>query len=194
MGRPGIGEKRLSHDRFHLLDEGKDKGSRDMAGDATIEIPLQEVLTRPQTGARSRGADAPIVSPEGSHSHQEKGFGGRRHRLTEDDQKLGSAAEDGTVNKMGKFYLKVLNFSVVTRYFIYGKALAPKIPVECRTRTNRDQRRIVLPLALLIAIPIIIGATAAQNARLGGVRIVYFFSWVEIVRIIRPGHTGYSFH
>ncbi|KAL8744805.1 MAG: hypothetical protein Q9184_007952 [Pyrenodesmia sp. 2 TL-2023] len=59
---------------------------------------------------------------------------------------------------MGKIYDKVLNFSIVTRYFLY-----------------------VLPLALLIAIPIIVGATAKQKAAIGGVRIVWFFTWVEIV-------------
>lgn len=61
--------------------------------------------------------------------------------------------------------------SLVTRYFIY-----------------------VLPLALCIAIPIIISATAeapppddpdggssAYNANIGGVRLVWFFSWVEII-------------
>lgn len=59
---------------------------------------------------------------------------------------------------MGIIYDKILKFSVVTRYFLY-----------------------VLPLATIIAIPIIIGATAAQHATLGGVRIVWFFSWVECV-------------
>ena len=51
-----------------------------------------------------------------------------------------------------------MNFSIVTRYILY-----------------------VLPLAILIAIPIIIGATAAQHAALGGVRIVWIFSWLECV-------------
>lgn len=68
------------------------------------------------------------------------------------------AAEDGTLTRMGKFYNAILNFSVITRYFIY-----------------------VSPLALLIAIPIIVGATVAQTAEIGGVRIVWFFTWVEIV-------------
>lgn len=67
---------------------------------------------------------------------------------------------DGAFNTMGRIYSAVLNFSVITRYFIY-----------------------VLPLAVLIGIPIIIGATAAQDAAIGGVRIVWFFTWIEVVWI-----------
>ena len=48
--------------------------------------------------------------------------------------------------------------SIVTRYFVY-----------------------VLPLALIIAVPVIVGATVAKDAELGGVRIVWFFTWVEIL-------------
>lgn len=33
----------------------------------------------------------------------------------------------------------------------------------------------------MIAIPIIVGATAAKDAKIGSVRIVWFFTWVEIV-------------
>ena len=60
---------------------------------------------------------------------------------------------------MGKFYDKILRFSIGARYFLY-----------------------VLPLAIVIAIPIIIGATVAPNEKIDGhVRIVWFFTWVEIV-------------
>jgi len=59
---------------------------------------------------------------------------------------------------MGKFYTKVLNFSLITRYFLY-----------------------ILPLGIALAVPIIIGATVAPNARIGGVRMVWFFSWLLIV-------------
>ena len=62
------------------------------------------------------------------------------------------------VNAVGKFYRKVMASSVITRYLLY-----------------------ILPLGILIAIPIIVGATVAQGAKIGGVRIVWFFSWVEIV-------------
>jgi len=59
---------------------------------------------------------------------------------------------------MGKLYIAIFNFSVFTRYFLY-----------------------VLPLALTIAVPIVIGATFAKHATIGGVRIVWFFTWIEIL-------------
>ena len=65
-----------------------------------------------------------------------------------------------TLNRMGKIYNKILNFSIVTRYFIY-----------------------VLPLALAIAVPIAVGATVAMDARIGGVRILWFFIWIEIGKL-----------
>ena len=50
------------------------------------------------------------------------------------------------------------NLILQTRYFLY-----------------------VLPLASLIAVPIIIDATTNVHATMGGVRILWFFTWVEIV-------------
>ncbi|KAL9105935.1 MAG: hypothetical protein Q9227_008959 [Pyrenula ochraceoflavens] len=142
--------------------------------DATIDIPLTTVPSRGQTGARK--ADAGLApnsymqpaTPLSADATNEKAglfhrhnAAGRRKKL-EDNGRSNSSEEDGTLTTMGKFYSAVLNFSIVTRYFLY-----------------------VLPLAVMIAIPIIIGATAAPHAKIGdkktGVRIVWFFTWVEIV-------------
>lgn len=132
--------------------------------DATIDIPLHPVPSRGQTGARKMDSNISNAGPSSSPgadgaSQAEKGgeFSGRRV-VDKERARQAESPDDGTLTRMGKFYTKILNFSVVTRYFIY-----------------------VLPLALLIAIPILIGATAAQDARIGGVRIVWFFTWVEIV-------------
>ncbi|KAF1812813.1 hypothetical protein P152DRAFT_396145 [Eremomyces bilateralis CBS 781.70] len=88
------------------------------------------------------------------------GLGRRRLRKMDSQGQPIPEAEEETdrITRMGRIYYKILNFSIVTRYFIY-----------------------VLPLALAIAIPIIVGATAAKKAKLGGVRIVWFFTWIEIV-------------
>jgi len=67
---------------------------------------------------------------------------------------VGYDGEEDAITTMGKVYKKILNFSIITRYLVY-----------------------VLPLGLCIAIPIIVGATAAPGAKIGGVRIVWFFSW-----------------
>ena len=82
---------------------------------------------------------------------------GRRHTATKPGAK-GSDGEEDSLTRMGVIYNKIWDFSIVTRYILF-----------------------VLPLAIIIAIPIIIGATAAQKAALGGVRIVWIFSWLEIV-------------
>ena len=127
--------------------------------DATIDIPLTKVTTK--TGARKME-----TSPTGStQPHNEKAgyvpqpVAGRRKAAKEDgNTRRGADGEDEVLTQMGKIYNKILNFSIITRYFVY-----------------------VLPVALLFTIPIIIGATAAPKAQAGGVRIVWIFSWVEIL-------------
>lgn len=86
-------------------------------------------------------------------------MGGRRIKRTNSkgQGKIGYDGEEDTLNRLGRFYDTVLNFSIVTRYLVY-----------------------VTPLALCIAVPIIVGATAAKSAAIGGVRIVWFFAWIEI--------------
>lgn len=128
--------------------------------DATIDIPLEKVSTK--TGVRrSDTHKRPDTFPQ-QHMDEKAGLNkrpiaGRRHTANKTDKK-GSHDNEDTLTHMGLIYNKVLEFSIVSRYFLY-----------------------VLPLAILIAIPIIIGATAAQNATLGGVRIVWIFSWLECV-------------
>ena len=126
----------------------------------TIDIPLKKVETR--TGAR-RASWEETHNPAAEQQMNEKGgfykshVAGRRKAA----KKTGRKGEDGEevkLNHMGVLYNKILNFSIVTRYFLY-----------------------VLPLAILISIPIVIGATASQNATIGGVRIVWIFSWLLIV-------------
>lgn len=132
--------------------------------DATIDIPLTTVANK--TGARK--ADNNAQPPEynvHTSSPKDEEKAGLFHRRVAGRRKakksMDSQREDGeeaSLNQMGRLYDKILNFSVLTRYFLY-----------------------VLPLALIIALPIIIGATAAKNAAIGGVRIVWLFTWIEIV-------------
>ncbi|KAH0539062.1 hypothetical protein GP486_008735, partial [Trichoglossum hirsutum] len=144
-------------------------------GDVTVDIPLTPVADRGQTGARK---DSPVrvTAKETFHSASESSrplnekagersglFHRRGMRKARNNSEARSAAESDdeevtTLNHLGRLYNKILNFSIVTRYFVY-----------------------VLPIGLLIAIPIIVGATAAQGAILGGVRIVWIFTWVEVI-------------
>lgn len=137
--------------------------------DATIDIPLMTVNSRGQTGARkalpisSPSNYFPPTAPFQDASNEKAGLfhrnapstaAGRRKRLNEDRRQI---EEGGSLNSMGKFYNAILTFSVVTRYLVY-----------------------VLPVALLIAVPIIVGAFFPK-ADIGGVRIVWLFTWVEVV-------------
>jgi small-conductance mechanosensitive channel len=138
--------------------------------DVTIDIPMTSVSAHGHTGARKTDAnvtslpykpsnDSPNQTPNeksGLFHRTDTGLG--RRRKLEQKGLPQKDEEDGTLTSMGKIYNKILNFSVVTRYFLY-----------------------VLPLALAIAIPIVIGATVARKATLAGVQITWFFTWIEIV-------------
>ncbi|KAL8687688.1 MAG: hypothetical protein Q9218_006212 [Villophora microphyllina] len=135
--------------------------------DATIDIPLTSVTSR--TGARKMSSNSPTgfgrqqsYPPSQSNEKDQvrKRYPAGRRKKAKGNGR-GNTNDDGeedTLTQMGKIYEKILKFSIVTRYFLY-----------------------VLPLALIIAVPIIIDATTLKKHSLGGVRIVWFFAWVEIV-------------
>ncbi|KAI9794335.1 MAG: hypothetical protein M1835_006637 [Candelina submexicana] len=166
------GSNRFSKDGFQLL---KREDSPDMASPnhTTIDIPLTTVTTHGQSGARTADSNLPDArygqqnGDTSNHGSDEKGglfhrsAAGRR-KVNKDKGKAtgrrGADGEEEILTRMGMVYSKILNFSIITRYFLY-----------------------VLPLAILIAVPVVIGATAAPHAMLGGVRIVWIFTWVEIV-------------
>lgn len=61
---------------------------------------------------------------------------------------------------MGRLYKKVLTHGTGTRYSIY-----------------------ILPITIIIMIPIIVRATQVNRAdpKIGGVRLVWVFTWIESV-------------
>ena len=129
--------------------------------DARINTPLEQVQSN-GGGLRSQNSTTALRSENTETSNEKRHFfRGRRAKpenRVKGTGKMGYDGEEETINTMGKIYKKVLNFSVVTRHFLY-----------------------VLPLAALIAVPIIIGATAAKDSMIGGVRTIWLFTWVEIV-------------
>ncbi|KAG0156981.1 hypothetical protein PDIDSM_4164 [Penicillium digitatum] len=170
MGRSSLSTRRLTAHRFEQLPDMPDHGIGILnPNDVTIDIPLTETTSRGQTGARKWNTNTspldgssqatekePIIAP-----HHHRGPGGRRRADTDINELSGKRADspaDGTVNRMGRFYQAVLNYSLITRYLIY-----------------------VLPIAILIAIPIIVGVTVAKNAKIGGVHLYWFFTWIEII-------------
>lgn len=154
--------KRFSRDRYQTIPHD---GSADnmplQPNDATIDIPLEEVPSSGvPPGARS---DNPAFAPlkdDNAHQHHTL-FRGRR-RGPAGLQKPGDVGYDGeedTITAMGRVYKKILNFSIVTRYLLY-----------------------VAPLAILLAVPIVVGGPPiTHNPTIGRVRLRWFFTWVEIV-------------
>lgn len=135
--------------------------------EVTIDIPLNSMSSGQTEARRSNnhsasytGSEAPLdYSTTPADSSDRIGHGpGRRKRVPEDTGNSGDEPQDGTLTRLGRFYQAVLNFSLITRYLIYAT-----------------------PLAILIAIPIIVGATAARYAKIGGVPIYWFFTWIEVV-------------
>ncbi|KIV99782.1 uncharacterized protein PV09_08588 [Verruconis gallopava] len=125
-------------------------------------IPLQKVVSTQSTGAR-RPSQTPTQYNPSADVQNEKGVRQFRRGL----RKRGSSVTDGTqeegaLNAMGRFYSKIMNYSVVTRYFLY-----------------------ILPLGAMLALPIVLGATIAPDAKIPsgefGTRIVWLFTWIEVV-------------
>ena len=158
--------KRFSRQGFQQL-PNTSASNMPNPNDVTIDIPLTTVTTNGPTGARKAdGNGAPYRPSQDSQNRitdEKSGFRrtetglGRRRKLEQRGMRQ-KDEDDGTLNTMGKIYNKILHFSIVTRYFLY-----------------------VLPLALAIAVPIVIGATVARNATVAGVQITWFFTWIEIV-------------
>lgn len=126
-----------THQGFRPISRSRSEETMEMD-----DIPLQKVVTGGSvTVARQPGM--PSVGPEE--------FEKRPLRKKE------KAQQNDGLTAMGRFYDKVLNFSLVTKYFIF-----------------------VLPLAIPLAVVIVLGALVFKDATIGGVRLVWFFTWLEI--------------
>ncbi|KAH6667122.1 hypothetical protein B0J14DRAFT_659090 [Halenospora varia] len=89
-----------------------------------------------------------------------RGFGGRRKKNINSRNRSGIDGEEVFVNGLGRFYNKIVNFSIITRYFVY-----------------------ILPVALLLAAPIVVFAVQNPHAIFAntGIRVTLFWLWIEIV-------------
>jgi hypothetical protein len=136
-----------------------------------IDIPLTSVRSNSSSrGVRRAGDDgiSPIdFAPQKSfpQDREKAGFfkrGGGRRKVMKEDQntirRVNSDDEATSLTTMGRIYDKIVNFSTITRYMVY-----------------------VIPVGFVLAIPVVITAVAAPNAYIGGVRMVWFWSWIEIV-------------
>lgn len=120
------------------------------------DIPLETVVSHtPQSPSSSQN----------EKSEKPNMFTRGRRKLVMVDSRTGAPLppprvqeEKTALNRMGRFYTKVLNYSIVTRYMIY-----------------------VAPVALLLAIPIILSQTGAITGSIGGTKQKLFWIWIEII-------------
>ncbi|CAI7646249.1 unnamed protein product [Penicillium pancosmium] len=161
----GIAANRLSTHRFEQIPDHLPHDGMTNPNDATIDIPLTDTPSRGQNGIHKWRSNAEAVEQPGDGEKGGLPYGsgpGRRRRVDTDindaSHKPADSPEDGKVNRLGRIYQAIYNFSIITRYMIY-----------------------VFPIGVLIAIPIIVGATVAQDAYIGGVHIYWFFTWIEVV-------------
>jgi hypothetical protein len=146
---------RLSNHGFQPLNAIRDDGNMAHQGN---DIPLQTVVSH-----------TPSPTSEEKQSEKSGMFNGMstrgRRQKAAIDERTGAplpprevaGQEKTALNKMGRLYTKILNFSIVTRYMIY-----------------------VAPVALLLAIPIILSQTKTITGNIGGTDQRRFWIWIEI--------------
>ncbi|KAF2645117.1 hypothetical protein P280DRAFT_419782 [Massarina eburnea CBS 473.64] len=153
---------RLSRQGFQPLDNQFDSNM-------SADIPLQTVVSHTPSNAPTVREDPEKsgffhrgkrrIQPVDSKGQQYGGTG-----ATHPDEE-----DSAALNRMGRIYLTVLNFSIITRYMIY-----------------------VAPLALILAVPIILAATGIITEEIGadttdgksvnnGAEPRLFFIWIEII-------------
>jgi len=155
---------------FQALSYNNDSGTMNYDQD----IPLTNVKTNNSTGARKPGEEAPYQTPTNDEKaglfHRGKGAGGKRQlRRLESQNRVDTEGNEVSVNGLGRFYNKIVNFSVVTRYMVF-----------------------VVPVAMILAVPIVLFATLTSEPKAGqpkdtrfflntGVKGIFFFTWIEVV-------------
>ncbi|KAF2791913.1 hypothetical protein K505DRAFT_376407 [Melanomma pulvis-pyrius CBS 109.77] len=161
---------RLSRQGFQPLNNN----TSDNMGNNTTDIPLQTVVSH----TPSHVPTMPEQSEKSGLFH--RGRGRRRVQKTDSKGEVQPSEDLGeektALNRMGRIYTKILNFSIVTRYMIY-----------------------VAPLALILAIPIILATTVwsgnnpdvtgadgkvtpgSPKHTIGGADEKKFWIWIEII-------------
>ena len=155
---------------FQALSYNNDSGTMNYDQD----IPLTNVKTNNSTGARKPGEEAPYQTPTNDEKaglfHRGKGAGGKRQlRRLESQNRVDTEGNEVSVNGLGRLYNKIVNFSVVTRYMVF-----------------------VVPVAMILAVPIVLFATLTSEPKAGqpkdtrfflntGVKGIFFFTWIEVV-------------
>jgi hypothetical protein len=131
-------------------------GVGDNMDNRTNDIPLQTVVSHTPTSSNNEKSEKTGMFSRG------------RRRLAKVDSRTGAPLpprgdheEKTALNHMGRIYTKILNYSIVTRYMIY-----------------------VAPIALLLAIPIILSQTGTITGAIGSTKQKNFWIWIEISKFV----------
>ncbi|KAK3990500.1 Mechanosensitive ion channel-domain-containing protein [Cladorrhinum sp. PSN332] len=127
------------------------------------DIPLRQVRSNASsTGVRRH--DMEPISDEKNLFQEVVGTPAGRRRVKNELKRTGSTSlsEEASLNFMGRFYNKIIGFSLVTRYLVY-----------------------IVPVAILLAIPLIIIPLTGDKDRihLGGPEeptLFLLFLWIEV--------------
>ncbi|KAK4194071.1 Mechanosensitive ion channel-domain-containing protein [Triangularia verruculosa] len=124
------------------------------------DIPLRQIRSNASSTTGARRADMEPISEKNVLFAEAVGTPAGRRRIKKDLKRTGSSSlsEETSLNAMGRFYNKIVSFSVVTRYLVY-----------------------IVPVALLLAIPLlIIPFTGNSSLEMGGESALWFFIWLEV--------------
>jgi len=145
-----------------------------MSQNQPTELPLTQIPTARSTSSQQH---LPPPHPSLSHSSARRSHfsrhdealpeeqppkpAGRRRRDDGVNPNPQDGEKDTHVNDMGRLYEKILTYGTGTRYSIY-----------------------IIPVAVVLMIPIIVGATQVKgnpkkDPKIGGIRVVWFFTWLE---------------
>jgi hypothetical protein len=155
-----------SHRSFRLSNHGFQplNGNAENADnmDNRNDIPLQTVVSHTPTSSNNEKGEKTGMFQRG------------RRRLAKVDSRTGAPLpprgdheEKTALNHMGRIYTKILDYSIITRYMIY-----------------------VAPIALLLAIPIILSQVGVVTGSIGDTNQKKFWIWIEISEYSRtlPGN------
>ncbi|KAK0670894.1 Mechanosensitive ion channel-domain-containing protein [Cercophora samala] len=124
------------------------------------DIPLRQIRSNASSTTGARRADMEPISEKNVLFAEAVGTPAGRRRIKKDLIRTGSSnlSEEASLNAMGRFYNKIVSFSVVTRYLVY-----------------------IVPVALILAIPLlIIPFTGNTSTTLDGQNLLWFFIWLEV--------------
>jgi hypothetical protein len=127
------------------------------------DIPLTPVRTAASSTGRRQGDTIAQTMSRTPLNEEKSGLfkrGPAGRRKAKGLERTGSDGEELHVNSLGRMYHKIVAFSVLTRYLVY-----------------------VLPMAILIAVPIVLYAVLNPDAEFvaTGVRVYLFWTWIECV-------------